>query len=194
MLQTILYNPVYAGFHVMGKRKVSLNRGIKQHDVEREKWLFFPDYHEAYITMEEYEEIRRTMNKNKAAFEKVQKDAVEKRKELPDYFPEKVMCADCNRKMVFVRGAHQRGKDGQTFGYYRCRSRKKDGSCRNRHVQGELLQIRVMDEICKLTGENDKKDFSPELADELVEKIWVHENGIRIDVDFYQSEQQRWNI
>ena len=56
-VKAILFNPTYAGFHVMGKSKVSSYRGIKPTRVKRDEWLYFPDFHEAYITMDDYKII-----------------------------------------------------------------------------------------------------------------------------------------
>ena len=53
----ILYNPAYAGFHVMNKSKVSLYKSISPKRLKRDEWLYFPDYHEPYITMDDYEKL-----------------------------------------------------------------------------------------------------------------------------------------
>jgi DNA invertase Pin-like site-specific DNA recombinase len=288
LLKPILYNPIYAGFHVMGRRRVCLYKGIKQHEVDRDQWLYFPNYHEPYITMDEYEEIQKIIKKYKDYNDKVLEAAKENRANIPDYFPEKVMCADCNRKMMFLRSTHERSREKLSFGYYRCRTSKSKGVCRNGHVQGNFLQIVVTDQIRELIrvvcdrdlllkkleakladrGEMDSlerkisrlqeeaqryakkllkaytdyadklldeeeyvaikkrltkkkeeteihikelertkreqdsaianfhqmakhleeyldmKEFSPKLADELVERIWIHENGAKIEIEF----------
>ena len=61
----ILFNPVYAGFHVMGKSRVSKYRGIEASKLPRDKWLYFPDFHEAYISMEDYQKIEGMIQKSK---------------------------------------------------------------------------------------------------------------------------------
>lgn len=145
----IIYNPVYAGFHVMGKRKDCLYKGIKKY-IDRDEWLYFPDYHEPYITMDEYEKVTEIYKRNRRNMAERMAESKEDRERLPDFFPQKVWCANCNRKMTYLRGSHHRGYKHLSFGYYRCRSLKANGKCQNKHVQGNFLQMMVMDQIREL--------------------------------------------
>ena len=146
----LVYNPVYAGFHVMGKRKQSLYKGDTGTCIDRDDWLYFPDFHEPYITMDEYEQITATYRRNQKQKQDSMEMTKEAREQLPDLFPQKVWCADCNRLMTFLRGSHHRGYQNLSFAYYRCRSRKSTGKCSNKHVQGNYLQMLVADQTRNL--------------------------------------------
>ena len=149
-IKNILYNPAYAGFHVMGKSKVSLYQNISPTRLKRDEWIYFPDFHEPYITMDDYEKLD-------AMFEKIQKEREERlkirkeiRKQMPDVFKGKVFCADCGRQMNYGRGSHHRGYKDISFQYYRCRYSKEYAKCSNKKIQQNFLKIVVMDQIRNL--------------------------------------------
>lgn len=146
-VKQILYNPAYAGFHVMGKSKISLYKGISAYRTKRSEWVFFPDFHEPYITMEDYEAIEALISRNKTVMDERLSVREEVRKQMPDVFQGMVYCADCGRQMNFGRGSHHRGYDDLSFLYYRCRYSKKFAKCSNKKFQQNFLKIVVMDQI-----------------------------------------------
>ena len=150
-IKNIVYNPTYAGFHVMGKSFSSLYKGIGITEIDRDKWIYFPNTHEPYITMEEYNSIVETVKKNKTDRDEQLKVREDVRNERVDIFKGKVFCADCGRQMNYVRGCHHRGYDDITFQYYRCRYSKKYPQCNNRKIQQNFLKIVIMDQIRLLT-------------------------------------------
>ena len=143
----ILYNPVYAGFHVMGKSKVSLYRDIRPRRLSREEWVYFPDFHEPYITMDDYASLEAmigTIRKDRTERLKIREEA---REQMRDVFQGKVFCADCGRQMNYGRGSHHRGYKDLSFQYYRCRYSKQYAKCNNKKIQQNFLKIIVMDQI-----------------------------------------------
>lgn len=147
---SMVYNPVYAGYHVMGKSKVSLYKNMPNTNLERSEWLMFPNYHEPYITQEEYEQIENIIIENKRIKEKRWKRNEKDREKLPQYFVGMVYCADCGKRMRFFRGAHHRGYQDLSFQYYRCKYGDKKNPCNNRRVQQNFLIMVVMDQINNL--------------------------------------------
>lgn len=146
-VKNILYNPAYAGFHVMGKSKVSLYQGLSSKHIDRKEWIYFPDFHEPYITMDDYEALE-------DMFTAIRKDRMERlkirekeREEMQDVFHGKVFCADCGRQMSYLRGSHHRGYKDLSFQYYRCRYSKEYAKCSNKKIQQNFLKIMVMDQI-----------------------------------------------
>lgn len=149
-VKLIVYNPAYAGFHVMGKSKVSLCDGISAYRKDRKEWVYFPDFHEPYITLEEYEKIEQMISDKKQQMEDRLKVRAEIREQMPDMFQGKVFCGDCGRMMNFGRGSHHRGYMDLSFEYYRCRYSKKYVKCSNKKVQQNFLKIVVTDQIRNL--------------------------------------------
>ncbi len=143
----ILRNPVYAGFHVMGKSKVSLYKGISPMRTTRDEWIYFPDFHEPYITMEDYKKLESIISSIKKERIERLKVREEIRKQMPDVFKGKVFCADCGRQMNYARGSHHRGYMDLSFQYYRCRYSKEYAKCSNKKIQQNFLKIIVMDQI-----------------------------------------------
>ncbi|MDD3415786.1 MAG: recombinase family protein [Lachnospiraceae bacterium] len=158
-VKLITYNPAYAGFHVMGKSKLSLYKGINKR-IDRNEWLYFPDFHEPYITVEDYEQIEKTIFQNKKEMEDRLKVRAAEREKLPDYFPGMVYCADCGRRMGFYRGCHHRGYTELTFQYYRCKYSKEFAQCSNKKIQQNFLIVVVTDQIRNLIQlASDKKQI-----------------------------------
>ena len=143
----MLYNPIYAGFHVMNKSRVSISKGIDPTRTKRDEWLFFPDFHEPYITMDDYNEIENLIGQIEQERTDRLKLREEIRAEMPDVFRGKVFCADCGRQMSYARGSHHRGYKDITFQYYRCRYSKQYAKCSNKKIHQSYLKIVVMDQI-----------------------------------------------
>lgn len=146
-VKAILFNPVYAGFHVMGKSRVSTYRGIKHTMIDRDDWIYFPDFHEAYITMEDYKAVEKLISQSKSACYQRMERHTESRERMQDCFPGMVFCADCGRQMNFCRGSHHRDYSERSFQYYRCRYDTKYQQCSNTFVQQNYLKIVVMDQL-----------------------------------------------
>lgn len=146
-IKQILYNPAYAGFHIMGKSKTSLYRGISSMKIPRSEWLYFPNYHEPYITFDDYEKINQMIAENKAEMDARLAVRKEVREQMPDCFQGMVYCADCGGRMNFCRGSHHRGYEDISFCYYRCRYKKEFAKCSNKKVQQNYLKIMVMDQL-----------------------------------------------
>ena len=143
----ILFNPVYAGFHVMGKSRVSKYRGIVASKLPRDEWLYFPDFHEAYISIEDYGKIEEMIgNSKKECYQRMEK-YTESRERLRDCFQGMVFCADCGRQMRFNRGSHHRDYTGRSFQYYRCGYDQKVSEGVANFVQQNYLKIVVTDQI-----------------------------------------------
>lgn len=146
-VKQILYNPAYAGFHVMGKSKVSLYKGIKATKLDRKEWIYLPNYHEPYITAEDYEKIEKMITATKADAEQRLAERAEQRAAMPDVFPNMIYCAECGRQMSFCRGSHHRGYKEYSYNYYRCRNTRNTAKCNGKKVQQNYLKILVMEQI-----------------------------------------------
>lgn len=147
MVRSMVYNPAYAGFHVMGKSKVSIYRGIPSTRTDRSEWIYFPDYHEAYITMEDYQKLNEKCCQSKEKREKHLEPRKEIREMLTDCFPQMVYCGTCGRCMSFYRGTHKKGIESESFQFYRCKYNKDHKNCSHKRIQQNFLKIIVMDQI-----------------------------------------------
>ena len=143
----ILFNPVYAGFHVMGKSRVSIYRGIALTKKDRKEWIYFPDFHEAYITMDDYSTVENMIEKSKKERHEREEQNAEIREQMKDCFPGMVYCAECGRQMNYGRGSHHRDYSDLSFQYYRCRYDQRYNQCSNTFVQQNYLKIVVMDQL-----------------------------------------------
>ena len=145
-IKNILYNPAYAGFHVMGKTKKSIYRGIKAHWTDRDEWLYFPDFHEPYITMADYEKMEAIIDANQKRYDKQMEVWENRTEKIPDVFHGLVYCGGCGKKMKSDRGSHNKERKGMSYMSYHCRNPKVTG-CVYRRYQQNYLKVVVMDQI-----------------------------------------------
>ena len=143
----ILFNPVYAGFHVMGKSRVSKYRGVEPEKISRDEWLLFPDFHEAYVTMDDYERIEEMITNNHQNRDRQLEKNGESRERLKDVFRGMVFCAECGRQMNLNRGSHHRDYRNRSFVYYRCRYDSHYEENVANFVQQNYLKIIVTDQL-----------------------------------------------
>lgn len=186
-------NPAYAGIHVMGKTEKRICDGIDLRNVQRENWIRYEDSHEAYITKEDQktlEELLIRNQKQKAEHLELRKDM---RDRMPDIFQGKVFCADCGRRMRFLRAGHDRRRLDFSFCVYFCDYRHKKTECSNGTVQMNYLRIVVLDQIRALYQTACDKD---ELI-RLMEQQAHSENGSgaekkirRLQARFEETEKQ----
>lgn len=146
-VKAILTNPVYAGYHVMGKSMKSLYQGVTLSYKKREDWLLFPDYHEAYISKSDYKKIEDTISQNIAQREERLIRNASHIERMRDCFPRMVYCGNCGKLMSFCRGSHHRDYSDRSFQCYRCHNVNKDPLCSNMLVQQNYLKIVVMDQL-----------------------------------------------
>ena len=143
----IQINPAYAGIHVMGKTEKRICDGINLRNVQRENWVRYEDSHEAYITKEDQKALEETIIRNQkqtAEHLELRKDM---RDRMPDIFQGKVFCADCGRRMHFLRAGHDRHRLDFSFCVYFCDYRHKKKECSNGTVQMNYLRTVVLDQI-----------------------------------------------
>ena len=148
--ETVRYiqiNPAYAGIHIMGKTEKRKCDGIDSHKVRREDWVRYEDSHEAYITKEDQKTLEERLIQNQKR--RVEHLALRQniRDRMPDLFSGKVFCADCGRRMRFMRVGHDRKRVDLSFRVYCCDYKHKKTECSNGNVQMNYLRMVVLDQI-----------------------------------------------
>lgn len=102
-LYGILTNPIYTGNTYSGKTVKSFYKGEKERKVDKADWYVFENTHEAIISQEDFETVEKIMI-NAAVTKQQKMELSEKaRKKLIDFFDGKIFCADCGRRMHFLR-------------------------------------------------------------------------------------------
>ena len=100
-LTTILDNPHYVGDTVLGRTLNAIYKGVKNQHIDREEWIVFPNTHEAIISREDFQKVRKM--RDAAARTRVEKmeRTEEIRATLINLFEDKIVCADCGREALF---------------------------------------------------------------------------------------------
>ena len=98
-LTTILDNPHYVGDTVLGRTLNASYKGVKNQHIDREEWIVFPNTHEAIISREDFQKVQEL--RDAAARTRIEKmERTEKiRATLINLFEDKIVCADCGRKL-----------------------------------------------------------------------------------------------
>lgn len=145
-LYGILSNPHYVGDTVLGRSMKAIYKGIKSHNVkDKDKWIVFPNTHEALISREDFQKVREM--RNAAARTRVEKmeRTEEIRATLINLFEDKIVCADCGKKLYFHRKRVDKRKDGAWYAFYECSSSVKRGNlCTLHYTRQDKLEADVL--------------------------------------------------
>ena len=144
-LTTILDNPHYVGDTVLGRTLNAIYKGVKNQHIDREEWIVFPNTHEAIISREDFQKVREM--RNAAARTRVEKmeRTEEIRATLINLFEDKIVCADCGRKLYFHRKRVDKRKDGAWYAFYECSSSVKRGNlCTPHYTRQDRLEADVL--------------------------------------------------
>ena len=141
-LTTILDNPHYVGDTVLGRTLNAIYKGVKNQHIDREEWIVFPNTHEAIISREDFQKVREM--RDAAARTRVEKmeRTEEIRATLINLFEDKIVCADCGRKLYFHRKRVDKRKDGAWYAFYECSSSVKRGNlCTPHYTRQDKLEL-----------------------------------------------------
>ena len=145
-LYGILTNPHYVGDTVLGRSMKAIYKGIKSHNVkDKDQWIVFPNTHEAIISREDFQKVREM--RNAAARTRIEKmeRTEEIRATLINLFEDKIVCADCGRKLYFHRKRVDKRKDGAWYAFYECSSSVKRGNlCTPHYTRQDKLEADVL--------------------------------------------------
>lgn len=144
-LTTILDNPHYVGDTVLGRTLNAIYKGVKNQHIDREEWIVFPNTHEAIISREDFQKVREM--RNAAARTRVEKmeRTEEIRATLVNLFEDRIVCADCGRKLYFHRKRVDKRKDGAWYAFYECSSSVKRGNlCTPHYTRQDKLEADVL--------------------------------------------------
>ena len=146
----ILANRCYAGDTVNGKTTKKSFKIKKRIDLSPEEWQIVPNTHEAIIERETWElvqKIRQGRRRN-----------VKHNHQIP-VLSGHLFCADCGRKLYYVKPPEQAE-------YYCCSGyRKRTHSCTGHHIRADVVEQILIRQI------NDVMKFVSEYEDEFVRQV-----------------------
>lgn len=119
-LSNMLSNQAYIGNMVQGKRKTSLYDNEKQHFTSKDEWVIVENTHEAIISKEIFEKVRKLFD------EKIDNSSFAKNEELflkPDKYKDIIYCGKCGRKLHLMSQI----KEGKREYRYQCHKDYKIG-------------------------------------------------------------------
>lgn len=112
-LYGILSNPHYVGDTVLGRSMKAIYKGIKSHNVkDKDKWIVFPNTHEALISREDFQKVQDILQAASEARQTSMQKTEEIRATLVNLFEGKSSGADCGKKMYFHRKRIDQGQGG----------------------------------------------------------------------------------
>jgi hypothetical protein len=97
----ILQNPRYAGAFCFGRKqhRKKVDGGKSHRKLPREEWIFIPNVHEGYISLDEYEENQRRLAENSQVWRK-EHTANGVPREGSALLQGRVVCGICGFKMT----------------------------------------------------------------------------------------------
>lgn len=146
----LLRNPSYRGDVVLGKYHQSLYRGEKRYYADEEDWYVRENAHPELVARDDFEEVRELMQeKHEARRLSLIKNETD-RNELKECLSGLVYCADCNRRMYYMRYTHNYITNKKAGISYICQPKNNKARCGGQTIDENYLKIIVMDQIQNL--------------------------------------------
>lgn len=146
-LHGILTNPHYVGDTVLGRSLKAIYLGLPKRNVkDKDKWIVFPNTHEAIITREDFQKVQdiftAASEERKAKMEK----SDEIRSTLINLFEGKIICADCGKRMYFHRKKIDKDKRGRWYAFYECSTAigRRYEHCTRHYTRQDTLEANVL--------------------------------------------------
>ena len=146
-LYGILSNPHYVGDTVLGRSMKAIYKGIKSHNVkDKDKWIVFPNTHEAIISREDFQKVQDILQAASEARQTSMQKTEEIRAALVNLFEGKIICADCGKRMYFHRKRIDKDKRGRWYAYYECSTsvNKRYEHCTSHYTRQDTLEANVL--------------------------------------------------
>ena len=149
-LYGILTNPHYVGDTVLGRSMQAIYKGIKSHNVkDKDEWIVFPNTHEAIISREDFQKVQNIIQAASEARQTSMQRTEEIRATLVNLFEDKIVCADCGKKMYFHRKRIDKDKRGRWYAYYECSTsvNRRYEHCTSHYTRQDTLEANVLHAI-----------------------------------------------
>ena len=146
-LYGILSNPHYVGDTVLGRSMKAIYKGIKSHNVkDKDKWIVFPNTHEALISREDFQKVQDILQAASEARQTSMQKTEEIRATLVNLFEGKIVCADCGKKMYFHRKRIDKDKRKRWYAFYECSTSvgRRYEHCTSHYTRQDMLEANVL--------------------------------------------------
>ena len=145
-LTTILDNPHYVGDTVLGRTLNAIYKGVRNQHIDREEWIVFPNTHEAIISREDFQKVQNIILAASDARQTSMQKTEEIRATLVNLFEDKIVCADCGKKMYFHRKRIDKDKRGRWYAYYECSTsvNRRYEHCTSHYTRQDTLEANVL--------------------------------------------------
>ena len=125
----------------------AIYKGIKSHNVkDKDKWIVFPNTHEALISREDFQKVQDILQAASEARQTSMQKTEEIRATLVNLFEGKIVCADCGKKMYFHRKRIDKDKRKRWYAYYECSTSvgRRYEHCTSHYTRQDTLEANVL--------------------------------------------------
>lgn len=146
-LYGILTNPHYVGDTVLGRSMTAIYKGLPKKNVkDKDEWIVFPNTHEAIISREDFQKVQDIMNAASEERQSKMQKSEEIRATLVNLFEDKIVCADCGKKMYFHRKRIDKDKRGRWYAFYECSTSttRRYEKCTPHYIRQDRLEPDVL--------------------------------------------------
>ena len=146
-LYGILTNPHYVGDTVLGRSLKAIYKGLPKKNVkDKDEWIVFPNTHEAIISREDFQKVQDIMNAASETRQTKMQKSEEIRATLINLFDEKIVCADCGKRMYFHRKRIDKDKRGRWYAFYECSTAvgRRYEHCTTHYTRQDKLEADVL--------------------------------------------------
>ena len=173
-LRRLLTDEQYLGHMIFGKTRSTSYRNTKLVPRDADEWIRVPNAHEAIIEIELW-------NKVQALNTERRQPTANARKPTPSLFSGKLICSDCQTKLVYHANHLSRTQGNNKYNAYHCRTHMATGGsrCTSHRIYEVALKELLLNDIKNHTAmiQLDEKQILSALHSKLV-GMYSDTNGI----------------
>lgn len=186
----ILDNPVYVGDMAQGTEYGALCRGLKSRKIPREQWIVVKNTHQAIISREIYENVRKVVDE-RTVYSRVMRAGSKVQDEMADCFRGLLYCGECGNRL-YLRRTVRTNKAGEKNTYYNyfCKYRAIPHKLKGKHRYPGKQQLEtVVENVLRVYMQT----FLTE-GDGLVRKNGTPDKRENLEADYQETEKKINNL
>lgn len=186
----ILDNTVYVGDMAQGTEYGALCRGLKSRKIPREQWIVVKNTHQAIISREMYENVRKVVDE-RTVYSRAIRAGSKVQDEMEDCFRGLLYCGECGNRL-YLRRTVRTNKAGEKNTYYNyfCKYRAIPHELKGKHRYPGKQQLEA-------AVENVLKVYMQTFLTErggLVRKNGTPDKRENIEADYQEAEKKINNL
>ena len=183
-ISQITSNELYTGDYVYNKYKETKIGGRKRILLPEEEWKIIPNTHEAIISREVFDKVKKIKEKRSFGGYTGNKNR--------SIFSDKIFCKECGRHMSFRSDSRQKKNSDKIYKYKSyycnlCKAEKTPNNIREKDII-ELIKPKLKDFKIENTLKKDKVIDNEKVKEDILKEISILNSNLQISYESYKKK------